>query len=121
MLVKNRKANKMAKKRLNTASKYLKENKREQFYDETLKAMWGYLSDKLSIPVADLNREKAFEILNTNNIDQETMANLSNLLDTCEFARFAPTSDAGEMDKIYNSTINIIGELDNKIKRNAKA
>ena len=120
MLVKNRKANKMAKKRLNSASKYLKENKREQFYDETLKAMWGYLSDKLSIPVSDLNREKAFEILNANNIESETIGDLSNLLDTCEFARFAPASDAGEMDKIYNSAINIIGVLDNKIKRNAK-
>ena len=120
MLVKNRKANKMAKKRLNTASKYLKENKREQFYDETLKAMWGYLSDKLSIPIADLNREKAFDCLVCYKLENELISDLNNLLDTCEFARFAPTSESGEMNKIYNSAINIIGVLDNKIKRNAK-
>lgn len=115
-LVKNKKANKMAKKRLKKASVFLKQNDKEKFYDEILKAIWGYLSDKLLIPVADLSKDRALSELSKFNIELEIIEKLDKLIQDCEFARYFPSKEEGHMENIYLDTINIISNLDNKIK-----
>lgn len=114
--VKNRKANKLSKKRLKVAARYLKQDHSEQFYQEVLKAIWGYLSDKLTIAVADLNQDNVFEVLNSKGVDEELQTQLREFLDTCEFARYAPSAVSGGMDEVYKNAGNLISKLDQKIK-----
>jgi len=116
MLVRNKKANKVSRKRLKLASAYLKTNDKEHFYDEVLKAVWGYLSDKLSIPLSQLQRDTAIEALVKLNIDKNVLDSLVSVLDICEFARYAPLSDASKMDEVYNNASTLINTLEGKIK-----
>lgn len=116
VLVRNKRANKVALKRLKEASGFLKTNKAEQFYEAVIKALWGYLSDKLTIPVADLNREKASEKLLGKGIDQETVTELMKIIDDCEFARYAPAAFSGTMTEIYNGAARIMGIFEKQIK-----
>lgn len=114
--VKNRKAGKVSQKRLKVAASYLKQNNAEKFYDEVLKAIWGYLSDKLIIPVAELNKDNVFDALSKNAIADELQTQLKELLDTCEFARFAPSAVSGGMEEVYKNAGSLISKLDQKIK-----
>ncbi len=117
-LMKNKKANKMAQKRLKQASVYLKQNDHEAFYDEVLKAIYTYLSDKLYLPVSELTKEKVVELIETNGADTNVKDQLLEVLDTCEFARYSPSSgDSAEMDKLYKKALDTIGTLDNQIKK----
>lgn len=116
VLVKNKRANKVSRKRLKTAAQFLKQNNKAQFYNEILKALWGYLSDKLSIPVSDLSRDTANGHLQKHHISQELISKVMQLIENCEFAHFAPSSEAFQMDKIYNDASDIIGELENKLR-----
>lgn len=114
--VKNRKANKVSKKRLRQASKYMKQGQESQFYDELLKAVWGYLSDKLSIPVANLSKDNVSDILASHSVDSQLVGELMDLLNSCEFARYAPTAVSGGMDEIFSKADKIISKLDQKVK-----
>lgn len=116
---KMKKANRMAIKRLKLANKYLKENNKDLFYEESLRAMWGYLSDKLIIPVADLNRENIENVLNKESVQKELINEIIDILDTCEFERYAPVRAEQAMDNLYEKMITLIGNLENvlKIKR----
>ncbi len=116
-LVKNKKANKMAKKRLKRSSQFLKTGEKEAFYEEVLRALWGYMSDKLSIPVGELSKDNISEVLLQSKADPQVVNDILEIMDTCEFARYAPASGTGEMDKIYNKTISTISKLENQIKR----
>jgi hypothetical protein len=113
--VKNRKAGKIAIKRLHNASVCLKNEEIDNFYDEILKAIWGYLSDKLNIPVSDLSRTNVISVLQDNGIDEENIRNLSHILDTCEFARFAPASSGTEATTIYEDASQFIKSVENLI------
>jgi len=115
-LVRNRQANKVAFKRLKAAALHMKNNKSEQFYESVIKALWGYLSDKLSIPVADLNRERASANLLKRGIDQETVNELMKLIDDCEFARFAPAAFSGTMKEMYDGAAKVMGIFEKQIK-----
>ncbi|MFA5326644.1 MAG: BatD family protein [Prolixibacteraceae bacterium] len=115
-LVKNKRANKVASKRLKEASRFLKNNQAEQFYESVIKALWGYLSDKLSIPVADLNRAKASESLLERKIDQQVVDDLMKIIDNCEFARYAPAAFSGTMNEIYDGAAKVIGIFEKQIK-----
>lgn len=115
-LAKNRKANKFAKKRLKVASRHLGEGNKENFYEETLKALWGYLSDKLGIPVSELSRDNAREQLEKMNIEGELTDKFINLIDDCEYARYAPASDESRMDELYREAIGVISKLQQKLK-----
>jgi hypothetical protein len=114
-MVKNRKAAKVAIKRLHNASECLKNNEIDQFYDEILKSLWGYLSDKLNIPVADLTRTNAVSVLQNEGIDDATIENLTKILDTCEFARFAPASSGAEAASIFDGASEFIKSVENLI------
>ena len=116
-LVRTRKANKVASKRLKTAAKYLKENKTELFYDETLKAIWGYLSDKLNIPVSALTKDNVDANLIKYGTTESLIQDFRNILDTAEFARFAPAQATGTMDELYNATVQAIDKMENTIKK----
>lgn len=115
-LVRNKRANKVALKRLKDAARFLKNNQAEQFYESVIKALWGYLSDKLSIPVADLNREKASATLLEKNIDQNTVNELMKIIDDCEFARYAPAAFSGTMNEIYDGAARVMGIFEKQIK-----
>lgn len=114
--VKNRKANKVSKKRLRMAAKYMKQGQEAQFYDELLKAIWGYLSDKLSIPVANLSKDNVSDILSEHSVDNELITELIGLLNSCEFARYAPSAVSGGMDEIFRKADKTISKLDQKVK-----
>ncbi len=114
--MKNKKANKVAQKRLHLANTYLKENQHEKYYEEMTRAIWGYLSDKLTIPVADLSKEKANENLLLKNISNETILELNEIIENCEFARYSPNSDSSKMNEIYNKSTELISKLEQNIK-----
>ena len=115
-LIKNKRANKVALKRLKEASGFLKNNKPEQFYESVIKALWGYLSDKLSIPLAELNREKAAVSLLEKGMDQEVVTELLKIIDDCEFARYAPAAFSGTMNEVYDGAARVMGIFEKQIK-----
>ena len=115
--VRTKKANKVATKRMKNAGKLLAEKKSEAFYDEVLKAMWGYISDKLSMPVSQLSKDNIEEELQKHQVADELIKEFINNLNECEFARYAP-GDAGQaMDKVYTMAINVISRMENSIKK----
>ena len=113
--VRNRKAGKVAGMRLKEAEKCINEKKTDKFYEEILKALWGYLSDKLNIPVSALNRNSAIEALKQKGIDEAEINNLASVIDKCEFARFAPSSSAEEAEKIYDEASRFIRLFENSL------
>ena len=114
--VRTKKANKVATKRMKNAGKLLAENKKEAFYDEVLKALWGYISDKLNIPVSRLSKDNIEEKLRNHGVSEELIKEFLNALNDCEFARFAPGDENQAMDKVYSSSIEVISKLENSIK-----
>jgi hypothetical protein len=114
--MKNKRANRIAMKRLKTASISLKANKKEDFYDEILKALWDYISDKFNISLSDLSKDNINDILVNKDIDKEMITDFMTILDTCEFARYAPSSGSSEMDSLYQKTMETITKLEKNIK-----
>jgi hypothetical protein len=114
-LVRNRKAAKVAVKRLHSASVCLKNDQIDEFYEEILKAIWGYLSDKLNIPVSDLTRNNAVTALTEEGIDGDRIINLNHILDTCEYARYAPSASESEAETIYEGASQFIKSVENSI------
>ena len=115
--VRTKKANKVATKRMKNAGKLLAEKKREAFYDEVLKALWGYIGDKLSMPVSQLSKDNIEEELQKHQVADELIKEFINNLNDCEFARYAPGNQDEKMDKIYSSAIDVISKMENSIKR----
>ena len=114
--VRTKKANKVATKRMKLAGKLLSENKKDAFYDEVLKALWGYISDKLNIPVSRLSKDNIEEKLRNHGVSEELIKDFLNALNDCEFARFAPGDESQAMDKVYASSIEVISKIENSIK-----
>jgi hypothetical protein len=118
VLVKNKKANKVAKKRLSTAAQLLKMGNTHGFYDELLRTMWGYLSDKLSIPVADLSQDNAKQAFAERGIEEEYIAIFLGVINECEFARYATTgSGSKSMQQLYADAVNVISKLEQRVKQ----
>ncbi len=116
-LMKTKKANKIARKRLKKSAHFLKTGEKEAFYEEVLRALWGYMSDKLSLPLSELSKDNASDVLANSQVSEDLIADIMDILDTCEFARYAPAEGTDEMDKLYNKTITTISLLENQIKR----
>lgn len=114
--MRTKKANKVATKRMKLAGKLLSENKKDAFYDEVLKALWGYISDKLNIPVSRLSKDNIEEKLRNHGVSEELIKGFLNALNDCEFARFAPGDENQAMDKVYSSSIEVISKMENSIK-----
>lgn len=91
--VKTKKANKVATRRMKLAGKLLAENKKNEFYDEVLKALWGYISDKLSIPVSQLSKDNIEAELTNYGVQEALIAEFIGVLNECEYARYAPGNE----------------------------
>ncbi|HEY5592337.1 MAG TPA: BatD family protein [Paludibacter sp.] len=115
--VKNKKANRVALKRLKLAQKLLNESNKDKFYEEVLKAVWTYLSDKLSISVAELTKERVELELTNRGLELSVINQFLQILNTCEFARYAPNSGQQEMGNLYTETIDAISTLEDFIKK----
>ena len=115
--VRTKKANKVAIKRMKNAGKLLADKNSAAFYDEVLKALWGYISDKLSMPISQLSKDNIEEELQKHQVADELIQEFINNLNECEFARYAPGNQDEKMDKIYSSAIDVISKMENSIKR----
>ena len=114
--VKSKAANKMAQKRLRAAATAMRNSNSESFYEEILKAMLGYVSYKLNIAASELNRDNINGILQQRGINDDLIQSFIAVLDTCEYARYAPDSSKNEeMDKLYRSSLEVITKLDKAI------
>ncbi|MDR3287037.1 MAG: BatD family protein [Prevotellaceae bacterium] len=116
VLMRNRKAKGIAKKRLKVAEKSMKLNNAANFYDELLKAIWGYLGDKYLIPVAELSRNNVSELLAEKCVEQKYIEQLINIVDECEYARYAPGASSSQMHSLYDNTIEVVSKLEQKTK-----
>ena len=113
---KNRKATKMAMKRLHLAGTFLKQNLYTAFYEELHKALLGFVSDKLNMPAAELSRDRISESLAERGVAQESIDTFIGILDACEFARYAPDAGNEAMTAHYNSAIQTISSIDSNMK-----
>jgi hypothetical protein len=117
VMVKNKRAQKLAKKRLKTAESHLKDNSKDEFYNELLKAVWGYVSDKFNIPIARVNRDTITEIFDKNEISEKLKAELLKLADDCEFAHFAPDAKGKHtMEYLYKKAEGLIVKLEQNVR-----
>jgi hypothetical protein len=110
--VKNRRANKVARARLKTAESFLKQKLYTGFYEELHRAILGYCSDKLALPLSDLSREKIAESLTKKSVKPDLIQELLSLIEACEYARYAPDPGGVEMDKNYSRAIRLISDLE---------
>lgn len=118
---KGKRANKVAAKRLKSAHKLLVAGKQNEFYDEVLRALWGYVSDKMNMPVEQLSRENVSEKLASFDIDGTIIEKFISALDECEYERYAPGSAKGNMTKTYDTAMVAIEEIENTLKTSKKS
>jgi hypothetical protein len=116
VLMKNRKATRVAIRRLKKANGFLKEQKQEAFYIEISQALWGYLSDKFGIPLAGLSIDSVREALVQKNVSEDIIRQFIETLNNTEFARFAPGEKAMIMEKTYNEALEIITRIERELK-----
>jgi len=115
-LMKNRKATKVARKKMKKAEGFMKANSRDAFYEEVSQALWGYLSDKFSIPLANLSIDTVNETLEARDVKEETITKFTETLNNCEFARFAPGDSHAAMEGIYNEAVNLVSHMERELK-----
>ena len=113
---KNKKAGKVATRRLKVAKQKMAAKDKAGFYDEVLKAVWGYLSDKLIMPVSELSKENIAAELAARQVSEASIKECTALLGDCEFARYAPTLSGMSVEKIYDRTAELMNKLENEIK-----
>ena len=111
-------ANKVATRRLKKAARLMKDNRPNEFYDETLRALWGYVGDKLNMPVEQLSRENITEKLLERQVDESTTMPFIEAIDECEFERYAPGDAKGNMNKVYQKAMTAIENIEDSMKKN---
>ncbi|MCD4696560.1 MAG: BatD family protein [Bacteroidales bacterium] len=116
-LMRNRKATKVAQKRLKKAQLFLQENKQNEFYEEVSQALWGYLSDKFSIPLVHLSMDSVKETLLKKDVKDEIIDSFINTLNNCEYARFAPGESQANMENIYDEGVIIITTMEKELRQ----
>jgi hypothetical protein len=115
-LVRNQRASREARKRLKAAADHMKKNETEAFYEAVLKALTGYLVDKLNIPVSEMSKEKARGGLERYNVAEDLINEYLELADLCEMARYAPSSDQGKVEEVYSRSIKVIGKIEQNLR-----
>ena len=118
--MRNRRANKVARTRLHQAGDYLKRSLNSAYYEELHKAVLGYVSDKLTIPAADLSKERIAEAFAERGVESTLSDRLIHILDACEFARYAPDTEQAEREGLYNEALTVISELEGQVKNTRK-
>ena len=116
MMMKNRKATRVARNRLKKASSYLKTGQKDFFYEEISRALWGYLSDKFSIPVSELSMETVQQALLERQVSESIIIQFMETLNNTDFARFAPGDKSVMMDKSYSEAMDIISRIEQELK-----
>ena len=111
------KANKVATKRLKKASKLMADNKPGEFYDEVLRALWGYVGDKLNIPVEQLSHDNISQRLSERQVSNDTIAQFMGALDECEFERYAPGDPKGNMNKVFEKAMTAIEQIEDAMRK----
>lgn len=114
--LREKKANKVATKRLKKAAKLLAQRKDNEFYDEVMRALWGYVGDKFAMPTEQLSRENIAEKFNEHNVAENITNSFIEAIDECEYARFAPGDPTGNMQKTYNKASEAITTIENNIR-----
>ena len=112
-----KKANKVATKRLKKAARLMTDNKPGEFYDEVLRALWGYVGDKLNIPVEQLSHDNISQRLAERQVEESTISEFMGALDECEFERYAPGDPKGNMNKVYDKAISAIEKIEETMKK----
>ncbi|MCF8299123.1 MAG: BatD family protein [Saprospiraceae bacterium] len=115
-LMKNKKATKVARKRLKTAYSFMKQNEKNKFFEEISRALWGYVSDKFAIPLSELSMDSASDKLTEKHVKEELIKTFIETLHNCEFARFAPGDKADTMEKIYKEGIETISKIESELR-----
>lgn len=115
-LVRGKRANKIALQRFRTARRYMDEQQRHAFYEEMLRALWGYMSDKFSIPVANLTKENVREELHKRNVSAEESQRFTAIITQCEEAQYSPAASA-RMTDVYAEGVDLISRIESVIKR----
>jgi len=118
--MRGKKANKVATRRLRKANQLMKDGKQGDFYDEVLRALWGYVGDKLNMPVEALSRENISEKLHAHEVDESTEKLFLGALDECEFERYAPGDSAGNMNKTFEAAMKAIEQIETTMKKSKK-
>jgi hypothetical protein len=115
-LMRNRQANKVAKKNLKTAGEYLKQNLTNEFFEEISRALWGYISNKFNIPLSDLSIDTVNQRLSDKKISDDSIRQFTTVLENCEFARFAPGDKSERMQDVYNEALTVISKIEQELK-----
>jgi hypothetical protein len=114
---KQRKAAKLAKKQLAIAEKHMTSNNKDLFFTEVLNALNNYIGDKFALSIVDLSKEKISNMLLSRNVSDATAKNLIDTLNTCEYAKYAPSAVTGDLKKVYQDTIELISQIEEQIKK----
>jgi hypothetical protein len=114
--LKNRRANKVALKRLATAQQLLAQKNQKAFYDEISKAIWLYLSDKLNIPLSELSHERANDALTIRKVPVDLQHKTTRVIHECETALYAGYTGTDQMNHTYNEAIDVISKLEDCFK-----
>lgn len=112
----SRRADKLARRRLKKAYVQLRRNNSDSFYDELLKALWGYLGDKLKMPTSELMRDNIRQVLESNNIPEESISRFVDILDKCEFAKYSPERGVSDLKDTYQNAIDVINDMEKSFK-----
>lgn len=115
--MRGKRANKIAKKRLKRASKLMFEHNTAEFYDEVLRTLWGYVSYKLNMPVESLSRDNIKDKLAQRGVGEDIISKFMSALEECEFERYAPGDEAGNMEKTFQSAMTAIVEIEDVMKK----
>lgn len=116
-LLKHKRANRVALKRLSQANHHLQKHESKAFYGEISQAVWGYLCDKLNIPFAELSKQKAQDKLAEKQVNGQTPEKLFGLLDHCEMALYAGSEGHEQMKETYQDAISVITSLEQQLKK----
>ncbi|MBQ5396354.1 MAG: protein BatD [Alistipes sp.] len=116
VLVRNRRANKVAVQRFRAAERFMREQNRHAFFEEMLRALWGYMSDKLNIPVSNLTKENIREELQRRGCSAEDAHHFTDIISRCDEAQYSP-AESVQMSDVYAEGVNIISRIESIIKR----
>lgn len=117
ILVKERKAAKLAKKQLVLAEKHLLVNEKEKFFNEIINALHKYLGNKFGLSVVDLSKEKIAELLHQKQVSEQTTQLLISTISTCEYAKYAPSAVTDNLSEVYQNTVELISQIEEQIKK----
>lgn len=114
VLLRSKKANKMALKRLSKAYKSLQAKKEEEFYDNMLSALWGYIGDKLKMPTSELTRSNVSEEFEKHHVQESTFMPIINLIDECEYAKYTPVARDANMRQLYTDALECLSKVESE-------